>query len=40
MECTSCHNPHGSTNVKMLKVGNFVNETCVSCHTEKRGPFL
>jgi DmsE family decaheme c-type cytochrome len=40
MECTSCHNPHGSTNVKLLKVGNWVNETCVSCHTEKRGPFL
>jgi DmsE family decaheme c-type cytochrome len=40
MDCTSCHNPHGSTNVRMLKVGNWVNETCVSCHTEKRGPFL
>ena len=24
----------------MLKVGNWVNETCVSCHAEKRGPFL
>ena len=40
MDCTVCHNPHGSTNVRMLKVGNWVNETCVSCHTEKRGPFL
>jgi DmsE family decaheme c-type cytochrome len=40
LECTSCHNPHGSTNVRLLKVGNWVNETCVSCHTEKRGPFL
>jgi DmsE family decaheme c-type cytochrome len=40
MECVSCHNPHGSTAVRMLKVGNWVNETCVSCHTEKRGPFL
>lgn len=40
MECISCHTPHGSTNVKMLKVGNTVNESCVSCHTEKRGPFL
>ncbi len=28
MTCTSCHNPHGSTNVRMLKVGNWVNETC------------
>ena len=40
MDCASCHNPHGSTNVRMLKVGNWINETCVSCHTEKRGPFL
>ncbi|MBI4264371.1 MAG: DmsE family decaheme c-type cytochrome [Acidobacteria bacterium] len=40
MTCTSCHNPHGSTNIRLLKVGNWVNESCVSCHTEKRGPFL
>jgi DmsE family decaheme c-type cytochrome len=40
MTCTSCHNPHGSTNVKMLRVGNWVNETCTGCHAEKRGPFL
>jgi len=40
MQCTSCHNPHGSTNVRLLKVGNWVNELCVSCHAEKRGPFL
>ena len=40
MECTSCHNPHGSTNVRLLKVGTSINETCASCHTEKRGPFL
>jgi DmsE family decaheme c-type cytochrome len=40
MACSSCHNPHGSTNVRLLKVGNWINESCVSCHTEKRGPFL
>jgi DmsE family decaheme c-type cytochrome len=40
MECTSCHSPHGSTNVRMLKTGNTLNETCASCHAEKRGPFL
>jgi DmsE family decaheme c-type cytochrome len=40
MECSSCHNPHGSTNVRQLRVGNWINESCVSCHTEKRGPFL
>ncbi len=40
MQCTSCHNPHGSTNQRLLRVGNWINESCVSCHTEKRGPFL
>ena len=40
MQCTSCHNPHGTTNVRMLKTGNWINETCTGCHTEKRGPFL
>ncbi len=40
MDCTTCHSPHGSTNVRMLKVGNTINETCASCHAEKRGPFL
>jgi len=40
MRCSSCHEPHGSTNVRLLKVGNWINESCVSCHTEKRGPFL
>ena len=39
MECTSCHNPHGSANDKML-LASSVNETCFSCHAEKRGPFL
>jgi DmsE family decaheme c-type cytochrome len=40
MECSTCHNPHGSNNVRMLKTGNWINESCTSCHTEKRGPFL
>ena len=40
MECSSCHNPHGSTNVRLLKTGHTVNEACSSCHAEKRGPWL
>ena len=40
MQCSSCHEPHGSTNVRLLRVGNWINEACVSCHAEKRGPFL
>ena len=41
MSCSSCHNPHGSiNNVKALKVGSSVAESCMSCHTEMRGPVL
>lgn len=37
--CSGCHNPHGSTGPKMLHK-NTLNETCYTCHAEKRGPFL
>jgi DmsE family decaheme c-type cytochrome len=40
LSCSSCHNPHGTTNVRLLKTGNWINESCVACHAEKRGPFL
>jgi DmsE family decaheme c-type cytochrome len=41
MSCSSCHNPHGSvSNVKALKVGSSIAESCISCHTEMRGPML
>lgn len=39
MSCSDCHNSHGSAGPKMLKK-NTLNETCFSCHAEKRGPFL
>jgi DmsE family decaheme c-type cytochrome len=37
--CSSCHNPHGSAGPKLMKM-NSVNETCHTCHADKRGPFL
>lgn len=39
MQCSDCHNPHGSQTEKMLRADS-VNDTCFQCHTEKRGPFL
>ena len=39
MGCSDCHNPHGSTSAHLL-VKRSVNETCYTCHAEKRGPFL
>jgi len=39
MTCTSCHNPHGTVTPALLKEQS-VNDTCFTCHAEKRGPFL
>jgi DmsE family decaheme c-type cytochrome len=40
MQCSTCHNVHGATNVKLLRKGDSVAELCTSCHADKRGPFL
>jgi len=37
--CTDCHNPHG-TSTDSLLVRNSTNETCYTCHQDKRGPLL
>jgi DmsE family decaheme c-type cytochrome len=37
--CSDCHNPHGGAGEKML-VRDNVNDTCYTCHMEKRGPFV
>jgi DmsE family decaheme c-type cytochrome len=37
--CTDCHNPHGSFTESLLKKDS-INDTCYTCHAEKRGPFL
>lgn len=39
LECASCHNPHDSTKPKMIKA-DWITDQCLTCHTEKRGPFL
>jgi DmsE family decaheme c-type cytochrome len=40
MTCSSCHNPHGSVNLRLLKTGTTIDEACASCRAEKRGPYL
>ena len=40
LTCSSCHNVHGTANVRLLKAGGSTAEFCVTCHAEKRGPFL
>jgi len=38
IKCTDCHSPHESTNRASLTKASW--ETCVGCHTEKRGPMV
>ena len=40
LECTTCHNIHGATNVRLLRKGDSIAELCTSCHADKRGPYL
>jgi DmsE family decaheme c-type cytochrome len=40
MECVSCHNPHGLPGRDSLKLTMAGELPCISCHTEKRGPFV
>ncbi len=37
--CTDCHKPHGSDTEGLL-VRSSLNETCFTCHAEKRGPLV
>lgn len=39
MACADCHNAHGSAGPNLLK-RDSVNDTCYTCHAEKRGPFV
>jgi DmsE family decaheme c-type cytochrome len=39
MRCSDCHSPHGSPSNAML-VKPTLNQTCYTCHADKRGPLL
>lgn len=39
MACSDCHNAHGGAGEGGLAQAS-VNETCFTCHADKRGPFL
>lgn len=40
MECSSCHDPHGLPGKGSLKKTRADETPCLSCHAEKRGPFV
>lgn len=39
MTCSDCHDPHAGDHDFLLREPT-VNQTCYTCHAEKRGPFL
>lgn len=39
VKCSDCHNPHGALSKAMIK-GESINDLCLTCHTDKRGPFI
>ena len=39
MSCVDCHNPHGTTNPRLLKTFAANEPGCFRCHSDKRGPF-
>jgi DmsE family decaheme c-type cytochrome len=40
MNCTDCHNPHGTFRDKQLRTAATQDEVCIKCHTENAGPFV
>jgi DmsE family decaheme c-type cytochrome len=40
MQCASCHNPHGRDGADGLKRDGTGEIVCLSCHTDKRGPYV
>ncbi len=40
LQCTDCHNPHGTLQDKLLKTNADQNAVCSKCHVEKTGPFI
>jgi len=40
VQCTDCHNPHGTVKPKQVRTSSTQNATCFKCHTDKQGPFV
>jgi DmsE family decaheme c-type cytochrome len=40
MDCSSCHDPHGRPGRESLRLTRMGEPPCLSCHSEKRGPFV
>jgi DmsE family decaheme c-type cytochrome len=40
IQCTDCHNPHGTEGPKQLRMASTLDQVCYKCHIDKQGPFV
>jgi DmsE family decaheme c-type cytochrome len=40
VQCTDCHNPHGTVGPKQVRTSSTQDAICFKCHTDKQGPFV
>jgi DmsE family decaheme c-type cytochrome len=40
IQCSDCHNPHGTVRPKQVRTSSTQDEVCFKCHTDKQGPFV
>jgi DmsE family decaheme c-type cytochrome len=40
VECSDCHNPHGTATVRQLQALPSGDAVCYKCHADKQGPFV
>lgn len=40
LQCSSCHDPHAGRGERSLRLDRSGEGPCVTCHAEKRGPFV
>jgi DmsE family decaheme c-type cytochrome len=40
VQCTDCHNPHGTVGEHQLRSSATQDAVCFTCHADKQGPFV
>ncbi len=40
IQCSDCHNVHGTTTARQLRTSSAQDIVCVKCHTDVKGPFV
>jgi DmsE family decaheme c-type cytochrome len=40
VQCSDCHNPHGTVAAKQVRASAAQDAVCYTCHADKRGPFV